>query len=105
MNAVTVILCAAPEAQARGMADRLLEERLAACVQLLGPVTSRYRWRGEVEEAREVLLLIKTAGRVASRARARLRELHPYEVPEILELHADSGLPEYLAWVTASCQP
>ncbi|MCA8954523.1 MAG: divalent-cation tolerance protein CutA [Planctomycetes bacterium] len=85
------------------MVDRLLEERLVACVNFLGPVRSRYRWQGALEEAHEMLLLLKTSPAARERLRQRIVELHPYEVPEVLELGVDSGLPAYLAWVTECC--
>ncbi len=103
MNAVTIVLCTAPEEEARGLADQLLAEKLVACINLIGPVTSRYRWEGEVEEAREMLLLMKTSGPLAAKLRARVEQLHSYDCPEVLEFHADSGLPAYMAWVCDVC--
>ena len=104
MTAVTLVLCTVPEAEAAALADRLLEEELVACVNVIGPVTSRYRWQGKVERAEEMLLMMKTAGRLAGRLRERIVELHSYDVPEVLEFHADSGLPAYLDWVGESCR-
>ena len=103
MSSVTVVLCTAPEGEASGLARDLLAERLVACVNVMGPVTSHYRWEGRVEESREMMLVMKTASELAPRLRERITELHSYSVPEILEFHADSGLPAYLAWVAASC--
>lgn len=103
MKSVTVVLCTVPEAEAAALADRLLEEHLVACVNLVGPVQSRYRWEGALEQAQEMLLVMKTAGPVAERLRQRIAELHSYDVPEVLEFHADSGLPAYLSWVAQSC--
>jgi len=103
MNAVTVVVCSAPEAEAASLASQLVSEKLAACVSVLGPMTSRYWWDGRIEEAREVMLVVKTAGPLAAKVRQRIVELHSYEVPEVLEFHADSGLPAYLDWVASSC--
>ena len=103
MNEVIVVLCTAPEARAGELANRLLEERLVACVNFIGPVLSRYWWEGAVEEAREMLLVMKTAAPLVTRLRARIGELHPYEVPEVLEVRADGGLPAYLDWVARTC--
>lgn len=103
MNAVTVLLCTAPEAEAASLANQLVSEKLAACVSVLAPMTSRYWWHGRIEEVREVMLIVKTAGRLAAKVRQRIVELHSYEVPEVLEFHADAGLPAYLEWVASSC--
>lgn len=104
MDPVTIVLCTAPEADAQPLADRLLAERLVACVNLIGPVRSRYWWQGRIEEASEILLVMKTSGPLAGALRDRIAELHSYETPEVLEVHVDAGLPEYLAWVGATCR-
>lgn len=77
----------------------LLERRLIACGQILGPVTSRYRWQGKVENAEEWLMVAKTTNRMWERLRQTLQDNHPYEVPEILAMPVILGLPAYLAWV------
>jgi periplasmic divalent cation tolerance protein len=76
-----------------------VEERLAACVQVAGPITSVYRWEGEIRT--EVEWVIEAKTREASHAAliARLRELHPHEVPEILLLPVTSGHPPYMEWI------
>ncbi len=104
MNPVTLVLCTAPESEAASLAEQLLREKLVACVNLVGPVTSLYLWQGEREESREMMLVMKTEGRTAAALRARIVELHSYEVPEILEFHADSGLEGYMDWVPKSCE-
>ena len=81
------------------LARALVEQRLAACVNVLAPCTSVYRWKGDVEEAQEVPVLIKTrAARYAELERA-IRKLHPYELPEVVAVPIVHGLPEYLEWV------
>ena len=104
MSDVVLVLCTAPESSARDLADRLLDERLVACVNLLGPMPSRYRWEGKIEEAQEMLLLMKSTSALAPRLRARVAELHSYDVPEVLEFAAAAGLEPYLAWVRESCR-
>ena len=102
-DAVIVVLCTAPADRARDLADRLLEERLVACANMIGPVVSRYHWRGAIEESEETVILFKSRAALRERLRRRISELHPYEVPEVLELDADGGLEAYLAWVRESC--
>ncbi len=96
---VRLVLSTCPDADtAARIARALVEERLAACVGALPGLVSTYRWQGRVEQAGEVQLLIKTsAGRLDALV-ARLAQLHPYELPEILAVEA-GGLPAYLAWV------
>jgi periplasmic divalent cation tolerance protein len=99
---VRLLLSSAPDAEtARRIADALVADGLAACVSLLPGVASVYRWQGRLEHASETLLLVKSAASVAAIA-ARLRELHPYELPELLAVEAGSGLPAYLDWVIAN---
>jgi periplasmic divalent cation tolerance protein len=103
MNVVRVVLCTVPPPAAQGIADALLAERLVACVNLLPQVTSRYLWQGRLEEAAETLLVMKTAAHLVERLRQRLVELHPYDVPEVLELAVDGGHAPYLQWVLDTC--
>ena len=103
--AVVLVLCTAATADASVLADRLLEERLCACVNLLGPLASRYRWQGRIEEAQEMLLLIKTRADLVPTLRARIQALHAYQVPEVLEFSSSGGLDAYLAWVREACRP
>ena len=96
---ICVTLCTAPEPEADRLVDTLLDERLIACANLVGPVRSRYRWRGQVEEASEVLLVLKLRQDFVARVTTRIAELHSYDCPEVLSFTADTGLPEYMAWV------
>lgn len=83
------------------LAQTLVGEGLAACVNILAPCRSVYRWQGAIESADEVPLLIKTtAGRYAA-LEAAIRAHHPYELPEVIALPIAHGLPDYLAWVAA----
>jgi len=99
---VFLILSACPDADtAQRLARTLVEERLAACVSLLPGAVSTYRWQGQVEQAAEVQLLAKTSADRRDALMARLAELHPYELPEILAVETAAGLPAYLDWVMA----
>ena len=103
---VLVAYCTCPDAaSADAIAQALVAERLAACVNRLPGVRSTYRWQGAVEQADEVLLLIKTTAARVDALAARLRQLHPYELPELVAVEARAGLPDYLQWVAASTTP
>ena len=88
--------------KAAEIAKILVDEQLAACVNLLPGVRSIYRWQGAVSDATETLALIKTTAERYEALASRLVSLHPYEVPEILALSPASGHAPYLAWITAS---
>lgn len=96
---VQILTTAGSEAEAAAIAAGLVELRLAACVQVIGPIASTYRWQGEVEAAREWQCLAKTtAGRFDEAAEA-IRMLHSYEEPEIIATPIVAGSPGYLAWI------
>lgn len=95
-----VVFCTCPDREtARTIAAALVERQVAACVNLLPGVTSVYRWQGAVEQAEETLLLIKTTRDRYPDLEADIRARHPYEVPEIIAVPIDRGLPEYLRWI------
>jgi periplasmic divalent cation tolerance protein len=103
---VLVCFCACPDAgTAARIADALVAERLAACVNMLPGVRSVYRWKGAVERADEVLLLIKSTHERLAALSARIVALHPYELPEVLAVDAAGGLPGYLDWLAAQTTP
>ena len=87
------------EATAQALAMALVSERLAACVNVMAPCRSIYRWRGEIESTLEVPLLIKSTTARYAALEAAIRARHPYELPEIVAVPIAHGLPEYLAWV------
>jgi periplasmic divalent cation tolerance protein len=99
--AVVVLSTAGSQEEAERIATALVEERLAACVNLVAPITSIYRWQGAVERAAEVLLVIKTRRARAAQLVARLRELHSYDVPEAIVLPITAGARPYLEWLGA----
>lgn len=86
---------------ADSLAERLVEGRMAACVQVVGPIRSVYRWRGAVERAEEWLCVAKTTRRRFADLERSIREGHPYDVPEITALPVAAGGADYLAWVAA----
>ena len=98
--AALICFCTCPDAgTAERIATALVDERLAACVNILPGLRSIYRWQGKTETAEEVLLLAKTSAWAYPALQDRLRALHPYELPELLAVESASGLPEYLLWV------
>ncbi len=100
MTQVLLVFTNLPDAEsAASLARKLIEQRLAACVNRLAPCTSTYRWEGAVETAAEVPLLIKTTHAAYPRLEQAIRAAHPYEVPEIVAIPVTAGLPAYLAWV------
>ena len=99
-NLFQIVLTTCPdEACAERIARVLVEEGLAACVNILPPMRSIYRWKGEIQGATEQLLVIKSTRARFPAIRDRLRSLHPYELPEIIAVPIADGLPEYLAWL------
>jgi periplasmic divalent cation tolerance protein len=100
-----LILTNLPDADsAQALATTLVSERLAACVNVLAPCRSVYRWQGAIESAQEVPLLIKTTAARYADLEAAIRAAHPYELPEIIAVPIAHGLPEYLDWVvTETC--
>lgn len=101
-TASIVLTTLSADADAVLLARTLVEERLAACVNVLSPMTSVYRWQGKVEQEREQQLVIKTASARVSALEARVRQLHPYDLPEFLVLDVSGGSQAYLAWVAES---
>lgn len=103
---ILLVLTNLPNADAaRRLADRLVGQRLAACVNILAPCRSVYRWQGRVEDATETPLLIKTTAVRYEALEAAIRADHPYELPEIVAVPIAHGLPGYLAWVAAETTP
>jgi periplasmic divalent cation tolerance protein len=99
MSEIVVVLTTMPDAAAaETLANTLVEERLAACVNVHAPMTSFYRWQGRVEREAECQLVIKTTAGGLGMLEQRVKELHPYELPEFVILAA-TGSRQYVAWV------
>lgn len=105
MSSTVVVITNVPDdSVAAGIADALIAERAAACVNILARCVSVYRWNGAVERGDEVPMLIKTTAACYPAVEAIIRRLHPYTVPEIIALPVVAGLPDYLAWVAAETE-
>ena len=101
MDALLVLTNLPDAASARALAEHIVSARLAACVNILAPCRSVYRWQGKVEDANAVPLLIKTSAERYPELEAAIRARHPYELPEIVAVSLSQGLPAYLDWVAA----
>ena len=99
---VVVLVTAGDAGEAARIGRTLVEERLAACANLVGPIRSVYRWQGAVEEAAEHLLLVKARADDLPALEARVRALHSYQLPEVLALPVAAGSAAYLAWLAQS---
>jgi periplasmic divalent cation tolerance protein len=95
---VVLCTCSGPE-EARRISRHLVEGRLAACVNILGPIESIYRWNDAVEAANEVLLVVKTSSDRFPALKSTILELHSYDVPEVIALPVQEGSEPYLAWL------
>lgn len=93
------------EETAQRVAACVVEEQLAACAQVQGPVSSTYRWKGKVDRNEEWYCHLKTTSFRLERLQSRIRELHPYEVPEIVAVALVGGNPAYLRWIEDSVRP
>jgi periplasmic divalent cation tolerance protein len=100
MEQAILVLTNLPDAPtAQHMARQLVQQGLAACINMVSGVQSIYRWQGQIEEASETTLLIKTTRQRYSELEAVIRALHPYELPEIIALPIAEGLPQYMQWI------
>ncbi|MDA1116968.1 MAG: divalent-cation tolerance protein CutA [Proteobacteria bacterium] len=105
MNALLVLTNLPDRTAAEKLAEALVEERVAACVNILAPCASVYRWKGVVQHDEEHPLLIKTTREAYAALEAAIRARHPYELPEIVAVPIERGLPAYLDWVAAETTP
>lgn len=99
-----VLMTAGSAEEAERLARALVDERLAACVNIIGPIRSIYRWQGQVEDAPELLLIGKTRQDLVPALAERVRALHSYQVPEVLALPVIGGWPPYLRWLAGETQ-
>jgi len=97
---VQVITAVETKASAQAIAHAVVEKRLAGCVQIVGPITSVYRWRGKVETAEEWLCAIKSRETLYEEIEREILETHPYETPEILAMPVTAGSSRYLEWLS-----
>ncbi len=104
-DALVVITTTETTEDAERLAALLVERELAACVQLLPQITSVYRWQGNVEQANESLLFIKTTREAYPQLEAAIKEHHSYQTPEIIALPVEAGMAGYLDWLNASVRP
>ena len=95
---VILITASSPEEGAR-IAEALVSERLAACVNRIDGISSVYWWKGKMERESECLLIAKSRGELVERLTARVKEMHSYSVPEIIALPIEAGNPDYLMWI------
>jgi periplasmic divalent cation tolerance protein len=93
------------QSAAERLATILVEERLAACAQVAGPISSTYRWEGKIDRAGEWQVHLKTTVSRLPGLQARIRELHPYDVPEIIAIPITGGNEDYLGWIEESVRP
>jgi periplasmic divalent cation tolerance protein len=100
-NARVVFTTVGIKDSAEKLATQLVERRLAACVNIVGPIRSVYRWKHKVQNEAEYLLIIKTTAEHASHLQSAFKELHPYDLPECVQLPVVAGSEDYLAWVAA----
>lgn len=91
--------------EARKIARGLVERKLVACVNIVGPIESIYRWNQNVEQAEEFMLVMKTERRLFHDVERVVREIHSYDVPELIQLSIDGGMDAYLQWITDSVRP
>ena len=101
-----IVYCTLPDSdEAARIARALVEEKLAACVNLVPGLRSIYRWQGAVQEDAEILLIAKTRAALVDALAARVRALHPYDLPEVIALAVVAGSEPYLDWVRSAAEP
>jgi len=101
---IVVLITAGSEEEARKIAELLVKEKKAACVNIVPQVGSLFRWKGKIDSARESLLLVKTTASLLSEVISLVKQVHSYEVPEIIALPIVGGSEEYLNWLSNACQ-
>ncbi len=101
---IVILVTAGSLRESKKIARHLVEERLAACVNIAAPVQSLYRWKGKVNEDREFLMVIKSSRELFGEIQAAIRKLHSYTTPEIICLPIVDGSPDYLQWIADSVQ-
>ena len=105
MEAILIISNLPDKKSAMALAEALTDQRLAACVNILGACTSVYRWQGTVESTEEIPVLIKTQRQHFERVEQLIKLMHPYELPEVIMVPISGGLPAYLQWISDETFP
>ena len=105
MGRVVCYVTAGSDREAGAIGDTVVKEKLAACANVVGPIASTYWWRGRVETAKETLLILKTTENLVPKLAARVRDLHSYEVPEVIAVPILGGNEAYLQWIDESVRP
>jgi len=105
MSYIVVIMTTSNKEEAEKIVRSLLKERLIACANILGPVSSLFWWQGKIDEAKEFLVFMKSHKSLFERLSERVREIHSYDVPEIVALPIIEGSPPYLDWLKTCLQP
>ncbi len=100
MKDVVIFITSGSNEEANRLARTLVEEKLAACVNILPGVESLYWWKGKIESSKEWMLVVKTQGKMVRRVVKRVKEIHSYEVPEIIALPIVEGNRDYLKWIS-----
>jgi periplasmic divalent cation tolerance protein len=103
-DAIVVLINTGSQGQALEIARVLVEERLAACANIISPIRSIYRWQGAVQDEAEHMMIVKTRAELFARLEARVKELHSYAVPEIIALPIVEGAKSYLDWIFESTE-
>jgi periplasmic divalent cation tolerance protein len=103
-GSIVVLITTGGEEEARKIAELLVTEKKAACVNIVPRVDSLFRWKGKIESARESLLLVKTRASLLSEIISLVKQVHSYEVPEIIALPIIGGSEEYLKWLYSACR-
>jgi len=99
MSYITIFSTASNKEEAKKIANVLVKEKLAACVNIVDKIESVYEWQGEIQEESEVLMIIKTKSELFESLKKKIKELHSYEVPEIIALDIKDGSDDYLKWI------
>jgi len=103
MKYVVIFVTASSRKEARKITDKLLGEKLVACVNIIPGIQSTYWWKGKIEKAPEILLILKTKASLTGRVVKAVRRIHSYQVPEIITLPITGGNPDYLKWIGSTC--
>ena len=100
MKEIVILITSSSKEEAKKLTRVLIEEKLAACVNILSGVESLYWWKGKIESSKEWMLVVKTLGKMANKIVKRVKEIHSYEIPEVIALPIVQGNKDYLQWIS-----